>query len=200
MAASEILAFAQGPSPNVLSQAAYAADAMRTTGHQPGVGRSQLMNKQALQSSVIAAAVARFIADRQAVDITDQLAVAALAGYLQDAVYQAVVNKMTASGMQQFIANGGWQKLPGGLIVQWGGVMLPISGAAKATQAFTYPIAFPTGGLAWTAAPIESGHTGDHWPSVGVQGGTATGATAVGYLAVATFNKTCSLTYTALGY
>ena len=58
---------------------------------------------------------------------------------LAEQVQTAVANLGAAN---QLLANTGYQKLPGGLIIQWGTYSL----AAKegSTQAITFPVAFPT--------------------------------------------------------
>lgn len=48
---------------NLLSQVAYAADAQRLIGNQPGIARSPLVNKAIRQSAAIAAAIAQLVAD-----------------------------------------------------------------------------------------------------------------------------------------
>lgn len=81
MATNEILPFASTDTgTNLLSQAAYSADAERTVGNTTGaVARAELVNKAMRQSSVIAAGLAKFIADNQATNITDELTAAQVA-------------------------------------------------------------------------------------------------------------------------
>lgn len=67
---------------NLLTDAAYAADAQRPIGNQPGIARSPLVNKSLRQTSVIAAALAQFIADNQGADVTDSLTPTAIAAML----------------------------------------------------------------------------------------------------------------------
>lgn len=87
MAANEILPFANDDTgTNLLTQAEYLADPQREIGNQPGIARAKLANKVLRQSSLIAAAVAQFIADNQAVDVTDDLDPADLATYLTNAL------------------------------------------------------------------------------------------------------------------
>ena len=71
---------------DVLSDASYSADSQRPIGHQPGTARAQLANKVLKQSSLVSAAIAQFIADNQANNINDALAVATLEGYFADAL------------------------------------------------------------------------------------------------------------------
>lgn len=56
------------------------------------------------------------------------------------ATTEFMLQAFTGEGKQSISPNG-YQKLPGGLIVQWGGVATNASGAAT----WTYPIPFPNG-------------------------------------------------------
>jgi hypothetical protein len=86
MATSEILPFAQGVGANVDTQAAYLADVQRLSGQQPGIARSAFNNKALLQSTVMASALAEFIAANQANNVTDQSTIANLNTWLGDAL------------------------------------------------------------------------------------------------------------------
>lgn len=68
---------------DMLSQAAYTVDLQRGIGHQPGIARQELANKQARQTSHIAAGMAQFLARRYAPGVVDD-------GDL-DAVEEAIV-------------------------------------------------------------------------------------------------------------
>ena len=84
MATNEILPFAETDTgTNLLTQAAYLADSQRPIGNQPGVARSNLVNKALRQTSLIAAGVAQFLADTQANNITDSRTPAEIATYLR---------------------------------------------------------------------------------------------------------------------
>jgi microcystin-dependent protein len=99
MSTNEILQFSETDTGlNLLTQAEYGADAQRLIGHQPGVARSKLTNKAMRQSSLLAAAVAQFIADRQATNVTDLLTPAALATMLQTAMKNALIPTVAAGG------------------------------------------------------------------------------------------------------
>lgn len=92
MATNEILLFAStNTGTNLLTQAEYAADAQRTTGNQPGIARSKLVNKALRQASLISAGVAEFIADNQSNNITDSLTAQNIADYLALAIQQIIV-------------------------------------------------------------------------------------------------------------
>lgn len=86
MATSEILPFAFGVGANIEDQATYATDPLRTSGNVAGIAKSALNNKALLQSTLIASAVAKFIADNQANNITDQNAFPDIANWLKTAV------------------------------------------------------------------------------------------------------------------
>lgn len=72
-----------------------------------------------------------------------QLATSAEAQALTDALKALTPSTLAAAlqGTNQSLAANGYQKLPGGLILQWGSLSaVPSNGSAV----FTYPIAFPT--------------------------------------------------------
>lgn len=86
MATSEILIFAEGPGANLEPQATYAADPLRISGNVPGIAKSAINNKALLQSSLMAATLAKFMADNQANNIVDTATVAQLVTWLGDAL------------------------------------------------------------------------------------------------------------------
>lgn len=99
MATNDILQFAGSASGgDILTQVAYAADADRTDGNQVGIARRALNNKALKQASTLAAAVAQFMADSQANNIDDTVAVATLAGYLKTAIKNATILFTSAAG------------------------------------------------------------------------------------------------------
>lgn len=79
----------------------------------------------------------------------------------------------------QTLAANGYQKLPGGLIIQWGTASTNASGVAT----FTYPITFPTGGRQANVSYNTGGLQGDRsltGSSPGTSSMTAYLATAAG--------------------
>lgn len=87
MATNEILQFASTDTgTNLLTQAEYTADAQRTTGNQPGIARSKLVNKSLRQSSLLAATLAQYMANRQAENVVDTKSVAQLEEMLRLAI------------------------------------------------------------------------------------------------------------------
>ena len=72
MATNEILPFAgTDTGTNLLTQSDYNADAQRLVGNQPGIARQQLVNKVLRQTSLVSAAIAKFIADNQSNNVVD---------------------------------------------------------------------------------------------------------------------------------
>lgn len=99
MATNEILQFAgTDTGNNLLTQAEYLDDAQRPIGNQPGVARSKLVNKALRQSSLIAAAVAQFIADNQSNNITDSLTPQNIADYMAAVVRSLGIPTAVAGG------------------------------------------------------------------------------------------------------
>ena len=188
MATNEILQFAStNTGTNLLTQAEYSADAQRTTGNQPGIARSKLVNKALRQSSLLAAGLAEFIADYQANNVTDSLTPQNIADYLLAAITanipvvpdasttvkgkvqlataaesQAFADALKAltpstlnqalKGANQNLATTGFQKFPGGLIMQWAMVNFPNPPAGYVI--YNYPFAFPNGIIGVTIASI----------------------------------------------
>ena len=99
MATNEILQFAETDTgTNLLTQAEYLADAQRPIGNQPGVARSKLVNKALRQSSLIAAAVAQFVADNQANNVVDTADPVDIAGWIEVAVRSIGIPTAVAGG------------------------------------------------------------------------------------------------------
>jgi hypothetical protein len=112
MATNEILRFAEtNTGTNLLTQAEYAADAQRTTGHQPGIARAKLENKALRQASLMSAGLAEFIADYQANNVTDALTTQNVADYLADAVRRAAFASGTRLMFPQSAAPTGWTRV-----------------------------------------------------------------------------------------
>lgn len=228
MATNEILPFAStNTGTNLLTQAEYTADAQRTTGNQPGIARSKLVNKALRQSSLLSAGLAEFIADYQANNVTDSLTAQNIADYLVAAIAAALpvatetlqgkvelatsaetiagtdstraispanlqtktandsrlglvrlattaesrawtntlvaitpndYNEASKGTNQNLIANG-YQKLPGGLIIQWG--KLVGINYAQQTYRITFQVAFPNAFLNGSVSLCQNGYNSD---------------------------------------
>lgn len=102
MATNEILPFAStNTGTNLLTQSEYTSDAQRTTGNQPGIARSKLVNKALRQASIMSAGLAEFIADYQANNVQDGLTQQQVADYLVLAIRGAL-----PTGEQNFTSSG----------------------------------------------------------------------------------------------
>lgn len=112
MGANKFLPFAQGVGANVLSQTDYAGDAQRVNGNQPGVARSQLVNKAIRQGSVMAAAMAQIIADTGPGDVDDTMTVADLAAAF---LFSVAVGSTGTTERDLYVATGGSDTLNNGL-------------------------------------------------------------------------------------
>jgi hypothetical protein len=79
-----------------------------------------------------------------------------IAGLISDysTLNSAAVKYADFLGSNQQVLSSGYQKLPGGIILQWIPVAMPTT--ASASTAFTYPIAFPT---AVATLALASNHT-----------------------------------------
>ncbi|MDF3936648.1 gp53-like domain-containing protein [Pseudomonas citronellolis] len=86
MANNDFLPFAGGVGSNVLTQAAYAALATRTSGFSSGLAKSAELNKVWRQSSIIAAVIGQLIANRSGSDAVDDGSTAALLTSLEAAI------------------------------------------------------------------------------------------------------------------
>lgn len=197
MATNEILPFAStNTGTNLLTQAEYLADAQRTTGNQPGIARSKLVNKSLRQASLLAAGLAEFIADYQANNVTDSLTPQNIADYLLAAIQANIpvvpdasdtvkgkIEIATAAEAQSFVSSflavtpatlnqslkganqslsaNGYQKLHGGLVLQW------VTGATTYSgddiQDVTFPIAFTSFRFACVGTYSLSSNVSDAW-------------------------------------
>lgn len=177
MATSQYLPFGIGPgTPNTLSYATYAAlTTMLATGFQPGIAKSEEVNTVLRQVTVGVAGVAKLIADHGSLDALDDGSVtnfkAALKNAL-DALYiqdlSGLVPTTAFTGGNQSKTTNGYQKLPGGLIVQWGEHTGSVGTGVLNSTAVTLPIAFPTACLnvSLTARNPTNEILNDSWPEL----------------------------------
>lgn len=126
--ANKILGFGTSAT-NELTDAAYAADAQRLSGNVPGVARSSLVNKVLHQTSVIAAGVAQYLADRQSADIVDTLTPAQVAALLTANLPNPVVGSSRNLRAIQTAANASLTITADEIVVKnalgAGGVLVP---------------------------------------------------------------------------
>lgn len=101
MATNDFLPFAGGAGANVLTQAAYVAQAaLRSNGFSAGTAQSAQLNKVWRQSSIMAAALAQMISDNTGADVLDDGTTATILANLENAVAGRLIR------VQVFTANG----------------------------------------------------------------------------------------------
>lgn len=123
MATSQIVPFAIAPGANVQDLASYTAASATASGFSAGVANSAALNRAWRQSSFMAAGLAGLLA-ANGVDALD------------DGDLAALVAKLTGL----FGSTTRSQKLPGGLILQWGLCDLP----PVSVTTFPLSVAFPS--------------------------------------------------------
>lgn len=118
------------PTPGVPGTPGYFSDGDPATGVQATIVTADWLNmvQEELLNLLTAAGVTPDKADRTQVK-------AAL-----DALF---VNESQFTGSNQALSGSGYQKLPGGVIVQWGSVTATVTATATAFNA-SLPVAFPT--------------------------------------------------------
>lgn len=191
MPSNDFLPFGTAAGANVSTQSDWAALAARTAGFSAGVASSAQVNKALRQAGFVASAIAQFVADNQAGNVADDGVVANFEAQIKAAIQAIVTGLFTGSNQQKTAV--GYQKLPGGLILQWGNGTS--SGTGTSNLVFTMPMTFPTAFLG--AALMTSG---------GNAIGSITGSSASGF-AVTTYNAATAaiagglgMYYIAIGY
>lgn len=148
---NDFKAFALAPNANVLSQASWEALPALLAGFSSGKASSAQVNKAIRQATTIAALVGQFIAN-SGLDALDNADVNGLVTKFTNALTTNLYLKTAAkrdvgTGVNQIpdmssfagvFATSGYQKLPGGLIIQWGWASTSTAGTTH-----NYPIAFP---------------------------------------------------------
>lgn len=139
-------AFATGVSANVLSPASWSALAtLLANGFQTGVADSAQVNTAVRQAVFGTAALAKIISDNEA-DALDNGDLAQFVTRLKTALTAATVGDAVQhsefTGTNQSLGGAsGFQKIPGGLILQYG---LVVNAGVVSGTPVTFPIAFPT--------------------------------------------------------
>jgi len=133
---NQFLPFAVGAGANTLTPAAYAAlTSLLSGGFASGVANSAQFNTALRQATTAAAGLSKFIAD-QGPNVNDDGSPTNYAAGLLAALQAMFVDVSSFTGGSQSLGASGFQKLPGGLILQWGYVA-----TTNVTGAF--PVAFP---------------------------------------------------------
>lgn len=156
MATNNFKAFALDPNANVMSQADWEALPALLSGFTAGKASSAQVNKAIRQATTIAALVGQFIAN-SGVDALDNADVNGLVTKFTNAL---TTNLSLGTASKRNVGNGtnqipdmnnfasslgfnGYQKLPSGLIIQWGAFNVNNTSGSVGTTDITFPIAFP---------------------------------------------------------
>lgn len=153
MPTNDFLPFATAPGANVADQATWNGLAARTAGFSAGVASSAQVNKALRQANFIAAAVAQFTADLQAGNVLDDGVIANFENQFKAAIIAQAATAFTGA---RLIASTGYQKLPGGLILQWfRNVTTTTNSGGYATFNLVFPVTFTSAVLGSAFYPVN---------------------------------------------
>lgn len=144
MAKNEFLPFGTAANANVLPNADYQGLPARASGFGPGVAKSEELNSVWRQASVIANVVAQFIVNKTGADALDNGDTAELLQNLELAFLKTLP-------FEQSLERNGYQKLPSGLIIQWGDGIANNDGSKKVI----FPKPFPSAVLSVSVSPTN---------------------------------------------
>lgn len=96
---NKFLPFASGAGANVQSDADYSADAERTVGNQPGVARSEFVNKSLKQACNFAYLMADVIANQNAASLSDSETTANFYDYFLKSVVKSIQNPIASTNI-----------------------------------------------------------------------------------------------------
>ncbi|EFC5437729.1 gp53-like domain-containing protein [Escherichia coli] len=204
MATNNFKAFALDPNANIISQAAWEALPARLSGFTAGKASSAQVNKAIRQATTIAALVGQFIAN-SGVDALDNADVNGLVTKFTNALTTnlglgTASKRNVGTGANQipdmsaFASGSGYQKLPGGYILQWGSANA--GNSASTGMSNTFPIPFPSGIVIITTGQIDPSYTSAQQPAaVGISSPTLTG-----FIAKSAAANTDAFNYLAIGY
>ncbi|ELS9797440.1 hypothetical protein R6207_001586 [Escherichia coli] len=204
MATNNFKAFALDPNANVMSQADWEALPALLSGFTAGKASSAQVNKAIRQATTIAALVGQFIAN-SGVDALDNADVNGLVTKFTNALTTnlglgTASKRNVGTGANQipdmsaFASGSGYQKLPGGYILQWGSANAGNSASTGISN--TFPIPFPSGIIIITTGQIDPSYTSAQQPAaVGISSPTTTG-----FIAKSAAANTDAFNYLAIGY
>ncbi|EFU8261502.1 TPA: hypothetical protein L6691_001635 [Escherichia coli] len=204
MATNNFKAFALDPNANVMSQADWEALPALLSGFTAGKASSAQVNKAIRQATTIAALVGQFIAN-SGVDALDNADVNGLVTKFTNALTTnlglgTASKRNVGTGenqipdMSAFASGSGYQKLPGGYILQWGSANAGNSSSTGISN--TFPIPFPSGIVIITTGQIDPSYTSTQQPAaVGISSPTLTG-----FIAKSAAANTDAFNYLAIGY
>ncbi|EHC1933129.1 hypothetical protein JTZ42_000321 [Escherichia coli] len=204
MATNNFKAFALDPNANVMSQADWEALPALLSGFTAGKASSAQVNKAIRQATTIAALVGQFIAN-SGVDALDNADVNGLVTKFTNALTTnlglgTASKRNVGTGANQipdmsaFASGSGYQKLPGGYILQWGSANAGNSASTGISN--TFPIPFPSGIIIITTGQIDPSYTSAQQPAaVGISSPTTTG-----FIAKSAAANSDAFNYLAIGY
>ena len=150
-ATTDFLPFATGSSANVESQSSWVGDAVVSNGFTSGIASSAKFNKALRQGTFVSAGLATWISQQISGNVPDDGNLANFVTSITTALgdYIATLGYATSSGVGSTYATlasfanslttSGYQKLSGGLILQW----TTVSGTVSSGATYSFPIAFP---------------------------------------------------------
>lgn len=160
---NEFLPFGTAANANVLPNADYQAMPARTAGFGSGVAKSEEMNSVWRQSSVMASAIGKFIAEKANRDVLDNGDIESLQNGLEAALSEQAINiaSLLSSPVVGALTASGYCIIPTkdpvgaskNIIIQMG------TGTINATSGtISYPIAFPKRVIALIATKYADGN------------------------------------------
>lgn len=180
---------------NVTGNASTVTNGVYTTGDQTIAGvktfsSSPVVPTAAVDDNSTAAASTAFVVAQIADDAPTKTGTGATGSWnINAATVTNGVYTTNFTGANQSLGSSGYQKLPGGLIMQWGSVT--VTPAFNGTQSVTFPTAFASAVYSVTATPISvSLQGGDKRDSFSVQSVSTSGFTMN-----SAFENIASLTY-----
>ena len=195
-ATTDFIPFATGSGANVESQATWITDSTVPVGFSAGIAPSAKFNKALRQATFVASGLATWMADQINGNIADDGNLSEFVGNLTAALadYVATLGYAPTSGFANSLASNGYQKLPSGLIMQWGNTAVT-SGSNTTTTAITFPLAFPGSCFSVTATQTTSADGPTWHPLVmGALSKTRSGFSLLADTANASINITSGVT------
>lgn len=140
---NDFLPFGTAGGAPVLSQAAWIS-AVPANGRAAGILPKEYFNKAIRQGANMASAIGTIVTNRGG-NALDDGNIAGLAAAIEAALAVFLVAGSQFTGGNQLLSPNGYQKLPGGLIVQWGSSSIgDIASGNGSTGSVAFPLAFPT--------------------------------------------------------
>jgi hypothetical protein len=159
---------------------------------QEGTARTE--GDKTLQTNIDSEAYARGVIDKS---LQEQITQESTARTAADKELQDQINTLKAGSFS--IADNGWYKLPGGLILQWGHAPLP-TGQSIESANFTFPVPFPNKCLSFATSYDKPPQNSWGPMSTGIWNFTAKGGQLVGDAIGKNITNIVNVYYIAIGY